>query len=234
MMTAIGDKLKEADPMRALGAEFYAKATEALKAHKSVSDACRAIEPWLRVQLTRIWGDIKNQLGDQLSDDTQDLNVPQPASGGHSTDDAHDKTAAARSTSQPKQPKPFFPQKGKSEAEKEITRRAALAGSSLWVELGMDRLRYRELDAFIREQILAGAGHAKRAHYQAKRAAIAWLVKQHGQPADPNALIKDCVTEKDAARFGAMGERQAGLIIAKLVQQTAVEIESGVKLIAAE
>lgn len=234
-MTAIGDKLKQADPMRALGAEFYAKATEMLRLRGSVREAWRGMESLGLIQLTRISTEMKGkkELGDHAARDTHQPAVPQ-AGGGQLKADTQLPHAAARSTSQSKLPKPFFQQKGADEKTKRITRQAALAGSSIWRDLKMERLRVHELDGFIRDQVLAGGNHALKAHWETKRAAVAWQIKQHASFTDENAFVKDCVSDKAMVKYVANADRQASLIVAKIVQQTAQEIDRGVKLIAAE
>ena len=46
--------------------------------------------------------------------------------------------------------------------------------------------------------------------------------------------MKDTVSDKQATKFAAMGDEQAGLIVAQIAQSSTATIESGVKLIAAE
>ena len=175
-MTAIAEELYETDPMRALGAEFLCSRLPPRRCGNMSAMPCGQ---WTVGSLSSspafgpIWK-VRNW-GIRAAVKPTDHLSPR-AGGAHFIPDAQAADAAARSTHPlAKTPKPFFPQKDKSEAEKKSCAMHSLRNRPIPGTSKRPSLRIEELGSFVRDQPIAGCdcnapaqmGNLKRRHCMA-------------------------------------------------------------------
>ena len=161
-----------------------------------------------------------------------------PGSGGQTVPDTHIIGAAAPNERtilvKKHNVKEFHRVPARSESQKKISNTAMLVGSSTWRVLGMEKLRYREIDAFIAEQSEMGGMWVHKGSKHVLAASVAWLVKQHGKPSDDSVLVSDVISDNELSKLMAKAMKSAPEITAKIAAAATSSIAENVRLIAAE
>ena len=98
----------------------------------------------------------------------------------------------------------------------------------------MEKVRYRELDAVIRENGKAAGARIHAGISNIQRAAFASLIKRHVIPVNDSAFISEVVSEADLNKLAIIAIRQAPELAARYAKRDAEQIIEDVKLIAAE
>ena len=178
----------------------------------------------------------------QLKSDNQSRNVAVPVGSGDGQENYDNQDTAAVAASVPvkahKVPthkvKEFWRHPPRSEIEKEASKTARLVGSSIWRQFGMEKVRYREIDAFIDDMSTTGAMRVWEGISNIQRARFAQLIRQHGIPSDDSVLLSEVISDNEAAKLAALALSQAPKIAKELVKITAKNMSDQIKLIAAE
>ena len=161
--------------------------------------------------------------GDQLAIDTQLADVatipPNP-----------ERTVPIK----PYKVKGFWRHPERTEAEKEMARITKLTSSSVLHRFGMDKLRYHELDAFIRENAQTGNAHIWQGINNVQRAALASLIRRHATPPDTTMFVRDMISDADLTKLEATAIAQAPKLVGALIARGTKQLAKDVERITAE
>lgn len=130
--------------------------------------------------------------------------------------------------------KPFYRYPERTEAEKEVTRITKLTSSSVLQRFGMEKLRYHELDAFIRENAQTGNARIWQGINNVQRAALASLIRRHATPPDSSMLVRDIISDADLTRLEAVAIARAPKLVTSLIDRGTKQLAREVEKIAAE
>jgi len=128
----------------------------------------------------------------------------------------------------------FWRHPPRTEAQKEAARTAAMVGGSQWREYGLDKVRYRELDQFIRDNAEIGTINVVRGVNNFQKAALAALIQRHVVPIDQGQLVTELVSDHELQKYVALAIKWAPKYAATRARADADDVIENVKMIAAE
>src|SRR5208337_3513866 len=160
----------------------------------------------------------------QLIGETHKHDAPSPA--------APDKTVHV--TKHGKKIREFWRHPPRTEAQKEAARTAAMVGGSQWREYGLEKIRYRELDQFIRDNAEIGTINVVRGVNNFQKAALAALIQRHVVPIDQGQLVTELVSDHELQKYVALAIKWAPKYAATRARADADDVIENVKMIAAE